>query len=88
MKGLITALLTAVAWPAHAANIQVTGQTVTISGDLGLTDFETFQAKTSSLNTATVVLKSIGGRALASTVAACHVPPFGVGISSGADSPR
>jgi hypothetical protein len=61
-KLVLTALLSSVAWPGHAATIEVSRQVVTIDGEIDTGDVEEFQSKTSSLNDATVLLRSRGGR--------------------------
>ena len=61
-KLVLTALLSSVAWPGHAASIEVGQQVVTIDGVIDFGDFETFQSKAGFLNNATVVLRSNGGR--------------------------
>jgi hypothetical protein len=48
-------------WPGQAADIRVNGPVVTIDGDIAACDFETFQAKTASLDKAAVILRSAGG---------------------------
>jgi hypothetical protein len=60
-RAILAALLASVAWPGVAADIQVLGQVVTVDGDIAAGDFETFRAKTASLETAAIVLKSAGG---------------------------
>jgi hypothetical protein len=60
-RAVLAAWLASVAWPGLAADIQVCGQVVTIDGDIAVGDFETFRAKTASLEKAAVVLKSAGG---------------------------
>src|SRR5262249_11389184 len=61
---LAATLSASLAWPCWSAQIEVNHSTVTISGDIILGDFVTFQSKTSSLNDATVVLRGNGGRLL------------------------
>ena len=61
---VLAALLVTMAWPTwpgEAADIQVCGQVVTIDGDIAAGDFETFQAKTASLDKAAVILRGAGG---------------------------
>ena len=63
-RAVLAALLVNMAWPtwpSQAAEIQVYGQVVTIDGDIAAGDFETFQAKTASLDRATVILRGAGG---------------------------
>jgi hypothetical protein len=48
-------------WPGQAADIRVNGPVVTIDGDIVAGDFETFQAKTASLDKAAVILRGAGG---------------------------
>lgn len=63
MKQLaLTALLSSLAWPGHAATIEVSRQVVTIDGEIDFGDVEQFQSKAGLLNDATVVLRSRGGR--------------------------
>ena len=62
IKIALTALLASVAWPCHAASIEVYQATITIDGDIDFGDFETFQSKTRALSQATVTLRSNGGK--------------------------
>jgi ATP-dependent protease ClpP protease subunit len=61
---ILAALLSSVAWPCHAALIEVAQGRVTIDGDIGPNDFAVFKAKTSPLSQAVVVIRSNGGKVL------------------------
>src|SRR5215471_18038085 len=61
---ILTALLSSLAWPCHAASIEVNQGRVTIDGDIGPKDFEVFKAKAGVLSQAIVVLRSNGGKVL------------------------
>jgi ATP-dependent protease ClpP protease subunit len=61
-KLVLTALLSSVTWPSHAASIEVNQNVVTIDGEIDFGDLETFQSKAGFLNNAAVVLRSNGGR--------------------------
>src|SRR5215468_9600786 len=61
-KFALTALLASLAWPCHAASIEVNQATITIDGDIDFGDFEAFESKAGALSQATVILTSNGGR--------------------------